>query len=230
MLLLAAGLGRRFGSPTPKVYLECAGTTLVERSLARLAAVTDDREIIVACPPEADWEGEGSPAAFTARLEAAGATRIVTGGASRQESMQRCLDASDPEAGVVLVHDAARPFFPVEAVRKAIAHAEAGDSALLAIPAPDTLKRVDPEGRVEATVDRAGVWLAQTPQVMPRASLLRALDEARRTGFDGTDDVSLLERLGETVHVVTGSPTNIKITSPQDMGLAEQIAAAEKTT
>jgi len=95
----------------------------------------------------------------------------------------------------------------------------------LAIPAPDTLKRVE-DGAVAATIDRSEIWLAQTPQVIRRTVLLQAIEHARTTGFVGTDDVSLVEHLGSPVTVVPGSPANLKITRPEDLPLAEAILAA----
>jgi 2-C-methyl-D-erythritol 4-phosphate cytidylyltransferase len=154
-----------------------------------------------------------------------GDLQIVDGGDSRQDSMQRCLAAAD-QAHLVLVHDAARPLLPVAATRNCIEAAARTGAALLAIPAPDTLKRVR-DGVVEATIERGGIWLAQTPQVIRRSLLEQALEHARATGFVGTDDVSLVEHLGATVTVVQGSSTNLKITRADDLPLAEAILAAE---
>ena len=150
--------------------------------------------------------------------------RTVDGGETRQESMQRCLHAAGP-VDLVLVHDAARPLLPIAATRQCIEAAAATGAALLAIPAPDTLKRVG-DGAVAATIDRSGIWLAQTPQVIRRSVLLQALEHARATGFTGTDDVSLVEHLGAPVAVVPGSPANLKITRPEDLPLCEAILAA----
>ncbi len=227
MLLLAAGRGQRFGGDRPKVYVECAGRTLLRRSLDRLAAVHEPREIILAAHPEDRvrfLDGEMDA------LRAAGLDAVVDGGATRQESMRRALAAADPAAELVLVHDAARPFFPVAAARRAIERAAAVGAALLAIPAPDTLKRVDDDHRILETVDRSGIWLAQTPQVLRRELLIRALDEAERIDYQGTDDVSLLERMGATVEVVAGAATNLKITQPEDIELATLIAQREDAT
>jgi 2-C-methyl-D-erythritol 4-phosphate cytidylyltransferase len=152
--------------------------------------------------------------------------QVVDGGASRQESMQRGLLAVGTGADLVLVHDAARALLPIAATRTCLETAARHGAALLAIPAADTMKRVQGQS-VIGTVDRSGIWLAQTPQVIRRELLQRALAHAVATGFEGTDDVSLVEHLGERVEVVTGSPTNLKITRPEDLPLAEAILAAE---
>lgn len=198
---------------------------MLRRSVERLAAVTAGMgEIILAAHPDDRRELLASE---LGALEAAGLTRVVDGGDTRQDSMRRALAASDPSFPLVLVHDAARPFAPIEATRRACERAAAVGAACLAIPAPDTLKRVDDHHRIVETVDRAGIWLAQTPQVAQRALLERALELAEREGFAGTDDASLLERAGATVEVVLGSPTNLKITTTQDLALASLIAEQE---
>lgn len=231
MLLLAAGRGTRFGGPVPKAWLPLGGRTLLARSAERLARAlpagmaaealalvhADDRATYVA------QHGADVERALGGRCP----LRFVDGGATRQESMQNGLAACSPDVDLVLVHDAARALLPIAATRACIAAAAAHGAALLALPAPDTLKKVSPEGLVERTVDRAGIWLAQTPQVIRRELLARAMASAAQAGFLGTDDVSLVERLGEPVAVVRGSPTNIKITAPDDLPLAEAILAAD---
>ena len=224
MLLLAAGRSVRFGGECPKAYLECAGKSLLVRSLERLVAVGAPGEIILAVHPEdrARFIDPQEPA-----LRRIGLDQVVDGGSSRQESMARALATSDPAFPLVLVHDAARPFFPVEASRLLLRRAAETGAACLAIPAPDTLKRVREDGRIRETLDRSDVWLAQTPQAARRELLLSALEKAKRDGYQGTDDVSLLENLGIDAVVVPGSPTNIKITTPQDIEFATALAAQE---
>lgn len=229
-MLLAAGRGTRFGGPVPKAWLPLGGRTLLARSAERLARAlpegmaaealalvhADDRSTYVA------QHGPDVERALGGRCP----LRFVDGGATRQESMRNGLAACGPDVDLVLVHDAARALLPIAATRACIAAAAAHGAALLALPAPDTLKKVSPEGLVERTVDRAGVWLAQTPQVIRRDLLARAMASAAQAGFLGTDDVSLVERLGEPVAVVRGSPANLKITAPEDLPLAEAILAA----
>jgi 2-C-methyl-D-erythritol 4-phosphate cytidylyltransferase len=225
MLLLAAGRGSRFGGPVPKAYLPLQGKPLVLHAaerLARAVPLRDGSQLVVVVHPE-DRDTHLRP--LLPALMALGDVRFTDGGDSRQESMQRGLAAAGPTADFVLVHDAARALLPVEATRACVQAAERRGAALLAIPAPDTLKRVR-DDCVAATVDRAGIWLAQTPQVIRRDLLLRAFAHAAATGFSGTDDVSLVEHLGEPVAVVAGAPTNLKITRQEDLPLASALLAS----
>jgi 2-C-methyl-D-erythritol 4-phosphate cytidylyltransferase len=224
MLLLAAGRGVRFGGLVPKAFLPLLGKPLLLHAAERLTAACarNDRVALVVVVHPAD-RARLDP--WMPSLAHLGDVRFADGGASRQESMQRGLAAAPADADLVLVHDAARPLVPVDAVRECLAAAARTGAALLAIPAPDTLKRVR-DDRVEATLDRDGIWLAQTPQVLRRELLERALAAAAASGFTGTDDVSLAERIGAPIEVVRGSPTNLKITRSDDLPLAEAILAA----
>jgi 2-C-methyl-D-erythritol 4-phosphate cytidylyltransferase len=230
ILVLAAGRGTRLGGPVPKAYLPVKGEPLLCRSIRRLAALVgtqDNWEIVLAADPT-DRAAHLEP--LLPRLEELGLGQVVAGGATRQESMARALAASNGETELVLVHDAARPFFPLDAAAEAIQKARHVGAALLAVPVPDTVKQVDDEGRVSATVNRHGLWLAQTPQVMRRDLLEQALAAAENEGAMASDDVGLLERLGHPVAVVVGSSRNIKITTQADLELAELLAAAEDET
>lgn len=224
MLLLAAGRGVRFGGQRPKAWVGCAGQSLVRRCVSRLAALGVSSEIVLAVQA-ADRQTWLEPELEA--LRRAGLTRVVDGGATRQQSMRLALAASDPGSELVLVHDAARPLFPLAPAREAIRRAQSVGAALLAVPLPDTLKRVAGDGRVLQTLDRRGLWLAQTPQVARRRLLEEALARAEREGYEGTDEASLLEHAGTRVEVVLGSSHNVKVTTRADLELAEQIAARQ---
>lgn len=228
MLLLAAGRGSRFGGPVPKAFLTLAGRALVVASAARLVAAmqpTDEWQLLVVVHPD-DREQHVTRwlPALREVVGGRGQMGIVDGGDSRQDSMRRALATVADDVDLVLIHDAARALFPVDATRECIAAAQQVGAALLAVPAADTLKQVAAD-RVVATVPRAGVWQAQTPQVVRRELMTRALEHAARTGFTGTDDVSLVEHLGADVAIVRGTTTNLKITEPGDLRLAEAILA-----
>lgn len=229
MLLLAAGRGSRFGGPLPKAYLLLAGRPLLVHSTRRLVAAlgADDRVQVIVVVHPTDRDTHLAP--WLAELERIAAPRgtlhVVDGGDSRQESMTRGLAAVDADADVVAVHDAARALVPPAAVQQCLATALRTGAALLAVPATDTQKKVV-DGLVVTTVDRTGIWLAQTPQVVWPDLLRRAVANAAALGIEGTDDVSLVERLGQPVAVVNGSATNLKITHPGDLALAEAILAA----
>lgn len=213
----------------PKAYLSLGGRTLLVASASRLLRALPAKttcELLVLVHP--DDRTTHLAACLPQLREVVGShcpLRLVDGGNTRQESMQNGLAACAPDTDLVLVHDAARALLPIAATRACIDAAHSIGAALLAIPAPDTLKRVADQ-RVVATLDRTGTWLAQTPQVIRRDLLARALAHAALTGFVGTDDVSLVEHLGEPVAVVRGTPTNVKITQPDDLPLAEAILAA----
>ena len=208
------------GSSTPKVYLPIGGVPILVRSVRRLAKLADSAEIVLAVHPEDRSKHLDS---LLPELTELGVTKVVDGGSSRQESMRRALAAAGQERDFILIHDAARPFFPIDATRDAIEAAQATGAALLATPVPDTLKRISDDHTVKATLDRSGVWLAQTPQIIRRD----LLEQGLKSGFDATDDVSLVEQLGGQVMIVPGSSRNLKITSPSDLELAELIANLE---
>jgi 2-C-methyl-D-erythritol 4-phosphate cytidylyltransferase len=226
MLLLAAGRGSRFGGPVPKAYLQLGGRPLLvhaaERLLRAMPPDVATRVVLLVHPDDRDRY----LAPHLADLRAmAPDLLVVDGGASRQQSMQNGLAACDADTDLVLIHDAARALVPIAASRDCVLAGARHGAALLAIPAADTMKRVHGD-RVQRTVDREDIWLAQTPQVVRFELLRRAMAHAERTHFAGTDDVSLVEHLGEPAVVVPGSPTNLKITRPEDLPLAAAILAA----
>jgi 2-C-methyl-D-erythritol 4-phosphate cytidylyltransferase len=193
-------------------------------ALDRLRAAAPDADFVLAVHPDDRLPHVGP---LLAELTAAGVRTVVDGGATRQDSMRRAFAAVAADRDLIAVHDAARPFPPVAAVREALARAAAHGAALLAVPAPDTLKQVDADRRVRSTVDRATIWLAQTPQVIRRDRLERALARAAADGFDGTDDVSLCEHDGQPVEVVLGDRRNLKVTTPDDLAIATALAGLE---
>ena len=215
----------------PKAFLRLAGRPLwlhsAERLLQALPPDTTAQMVLLVHPDDRATHLAACWHAITDTAVGANLL-VVDGGATRQESMRNGLAACTADTDLVLVHDAARALLPIQATRACIAAAAERGAALLAVPVPDTLKRVH-QHDVAGTLDRTGIWLAQTPQVVRHELLVRALAHATRTGFEGTDDVSLVEHLGEPVVVVPGSPTNLKITRPEDLPLAEAILAAGLT-
>lgn len=230
MLLLAAGRGSRFGGPVPKAFLPLRGRTLLvasaDRLLRALPTIARGELVVLVHPDDRATHVAACLPQLRELVGARCALRLVDGGATRQESMRNGLAACAADTDLVLVHDAARALLPIEATRACIEAACATGAALLGVPAADTMKRVA-GGRVIHTVDREGVWLAQTPQVVRRELLARALSHAERQGIAVTDDVALVEALGEPVAIVRGAPTNLKITAPDDLALAEAILAAD---
>jgi 2-C-methyl-D-erythritol 4-phosphate cytidylyltransferase len=218
----AAGSGARLGGGLSKQYLPLAGMPILARTLAAFESSAVIHAIVVVAPPGDETRCR------TVAVEPYGWTKIlaiVPGGAARQESVARGLDAAGADASIVVVHDAARPLVSEELIRRVVEAAAVSGAALAALPVVDTLKRGGGDGGMIATVDREGLWAAQTPQAF-RAGVFRdAVARARADGFVGTDDASLVERLGLPVTLVEGEPENFKITRAEDLARAEDILA-----
>ncbi|MES2842140.1 MAG: 2-C-methyl-D-erythritol 4-phosphate cytidylyltransferase [Pseudomonadota bacterium] len=217
-LLPCAGTGSRAGTEVPKQYQPILELPMVLHTLAALRAVARlERLVVVAAPGDAFWT-TGYP----------GVSALRCGGSSRAESvfngLQAMLDQGTNPQDWVLVHDAARCLVTapmVDALIDACLHDPVG--GLLAVPLPDTLK-AESDGRVTATVDRAGKWLAQTPQMFRLGTLHAALAATAPQGFAGvTDEASAMEMAGHLPLLVQGSSRNFKITYPDDFALAEAI-------
>jgi 2-C-methyl-D-erythritol 4-phosphate cytidylyltransferase len=221
----AAGEGRRLHGPARKQFrLLCGVPVLVWtlRALARSGVV--DRVVLVVPPGEEGRCCEAVLAPFQQAVDA-----LVAGGADRQASVAAGLQAAGGDTDLILVHDAARPLVPPETIRAAVACAADHGAALVAVPVSDTIKLVGPDDAVERTLPRGRLWAAQTPQVF-RAALLRAAHErAEADGLRATDESALVERLGHPVRVVPGTPENLKITTPQDLLVAEELLRARMT-
>jgi len=224
-LVVAAGVGRRFGGTVPKQFLPLGGHPLLAHSLRALAAPGLVDGLVVAVPPGAEARCR---AEVIAPLGLPVPVEVVAGGPERQASVRAALERADPGADLVLVHDGVRPFVPRRDVEAVLAAARAHGAAILALPVRDTLKRAAAGGSVPLvieTVPREGLWGALTPQAFRRDLLLRAHGAAAAAGLQGTDDAALVERLGHSVAIVPGWPGNIKVTGPEDLALAEALLA-----
>ena len=242
VIIPAAGLGTRMApssdkdrrdSPS-KQFKELGGIPILVRTLRKFAAIPAVHQIVVAlrhdeiAPFRAQLERQ-FPEVLAKRLH------LVAGGEHRQDTVANALaaiasnpNAVNPDAAypddLVLVHDAVRPFVTAETIHDVIAAAAKHGAAIAGWPAVDTIKQVDrtAEGAIiKTTIPRAGVVMAQTPQGFRYDVLKKAFDDAAADGFVGTDEASLIERAGQPVVVVMGSASNIKITTPADMELAE---------
>lgn len=236
VIIPAAGLGTRMApmpsamdaktkKPHPsKQFSELAGTPILIHTLRKFAVVEAVSEIWIALR-ENEVEGFRERLAKEAADVLKKKVELVVGGEHRQQSVEHALNAVSAAADdVVLVHDAVRPLVTAEIIHEVIEAAKKHGAALAALPAVDTVKQVErtAEGAiVKATIPRAGVVLAQTPQGFHYSVIKKVFDEAAADGFMGTDEASLAERSGHPVAVVMGSPRNIKITNPGDMELAE---------
>ena len=225
VILPAAGLGTRMGKGTAekagtsrKQFMLLDGSPILVHTVRKFAASPQVGEIVIAVRAEdTDWVRDLVASEFKDRV------RVVAGGNSRQESVENALGALGSECELVAVHDAVRPFIDLETIHKVFEEAAETGAAIVAVPAVDTVKQVirgTTHVRVRATLPREKLVMAQTPQVFRRDLLLRAFEEARKDGFIGTDESSMVERLDVEVSVVPGSDRNIKITKPTDMELA----------
>lgn len=224
-LVVAAGRGSRMGAETPKQYLRFDGKTVLTHTLERIAdsEIADSLTVVIHQDDRLLYD-----AAVGALRPSAAAllTEPVTGGQTRQASVRNGLEslvARVPD--LVLIHDGARPCPSTELVRRAAATAERHGAAIPALPVTDTLKQVDPAGRLIGSVDRASVRAVQTPQAF-RFSLI--LDAHRKAaGGDLTDDAAIAEQAGHAVYVFDGDPANRKITTMQDLREVEALARSK---
>ncbi len=148
---------------------------------------------------------------------------LVVGGKERQDSVMNGLQKLGPDASIVLVHDGVRPFVTHDMIRESVDRAGKGESVAVGVPLKDTVKEVDEKQMVRHTLERSRLWAIQTPQTFPVKVLVRAYEECCRQNIYGTDDAMLVERTGGKVRVIMGSYENIKITTPGDLILAEEI-------
>jgi len=215
----AAGEGRRFPGAEPKQYRSLLGMPVLVRTIQALwAAGVVDRLILVV------------PAGQEVRCRAdilepfdASVDLLVPGGADRQASVYAGLQAVDGPTDVIVVHDAARPLVSPEAIRAAVAAATAEGAAVVAVRVTDTIKVARADGTVRETPGRESLWAAQTPQAFRATVLREAHARALADGVRSTDDAALVERLPHSVRLVPGSPENLKLTTPADWALAEEI-------
>lgn len=228
VILPTAGLGTRMGRSGRKQFLVLDGAPIFLHTARKFAAVAEVCEIIIAVRPEdRDWVAE-----IVRDADLPKPVRVVDGGDTRQESVERAFASVDATADLVAVHDAVRPFIDLETISKVFAEAAARGAAIVGVVPVDTVKQVGKvsgnRAQIRTTIPRERLVLAQTPQVFRYVLLKRALAAARADGFTGTDESSLVERLDETeVSVVLGSDRNIKITKPSDMDLARLYAREE---
>ena len=221
VILPAAGSSSRFHDQHyKKPFAPLANKPVWLYSAERFLARADVKQVLLVISPE---DREDFLSKFGANVAILG-VELVEGGAERAESVAQALARVKPEMEYVCVHDAARPCLADAWITSVFEAAVRSGAAILAIPVSGTLKRVSSDQRIEATVDRENLWEAQTPQVFRRQLLLDA--HAQRGGFAATDDAQLVERLGHAVTVVPGSPINLKITTREDLRLAEQALKA----
>lgn len=204
---------------TRKAFLELAGEPLLLHALRPFLDRSDVTSLAVALPADEAIEPPEWIRGLDPRM------RLVTGGATRAQSVAAALAALDPDVEIVLVHDAARPLLTGEIIDRCVAAVGNEVGAVAGWPVVDTLKEVDDEGWIVSTPDRGRIRHAQTPQAFPRARLVEAYRRAGVEGGSATDDAAVFERAGGRVRIVEGAPWNLKVTVPEDLVVAEAFMA-----
>jgi len=225
-VIVAAGKGVRMNCATRKQYLELDGLPLLSITLKAFDRCSLIDEIILVVP--ADDIGF----CIEKIIGPAGIQKKVTpvaGGLKRQDSVYKGLLAVNEKESTVVIHDGVRPFVNLSSIEECIREAFLHGACILGLPVSDTLKLADDSGYIKKTLERDSVWLAQTPQTFEYSLIRKAHERAREEGFRGTDDASLVERLGEKVRIIRGSINNIKITAPEDLVTAAAILGSGKS-
>lgn len=217
-IIVAAGEGKRFGTTTPKQFLEIAGKPLIIYTLERFETCPEIDEIVLVLPPTAVADFHSISQNYNLKKLSA----VVAGGDARSVSVRNGLDAVDAEtAGIIAVHDGARPLVTAEEISATIQKAEETGAACLVAPVTDTIKEISDEVILQ-TIDRERLRRALTPQCFQYEILRRAFEESN-LGEAATDESCLVEKLGISVSVVEGSGKNIKITHSEDFAIAESL-------
>lgn len=219
VVIVAAGTGSRTGSSELKQFRWVAGKPMLLHTVQAFQMRPDVAMVVVVLPRS--HAGDPPPWLFQSDIAR---LLVSVGGRERGESVRNGLQDLPPEARFVLIHDAARPLVTDATVSAVIAAARTGVGAVAALPVVDTLKRVDADSHVVATVDRAGLWRAQTPQGFPRDMINDVYQRASGDGSWATDDSALCERYGFPVVVVPGAERAMKITTEEDFAIADVLS------
>ena len=219
----AAGASRRMGGDTNKNFLKLMGEPILIRTLKTFSKVERVNFLIVVVSAH-EIETVEQLLSATPELKP---WRVTVGGSERQYSIANGLKLLPDDAQIVLVHDAARPLVTVQTIDNVIDAAELFGGAIAAVPAKDTIKVIDADNFVRYTPPRKDLAVVQTPQGFRREILLRAYEKAADENFLGTDDSSLVERLGVRIKIIDGGYHNIKVTTPEDIHVAETFLRSE---
>jgi 2-C-methyl-D-erythritol 4-phosphate cytidylyltransferase len=222
VILVAGGRGQRLGGSVSKQFQSIAGQPMLLRALRPFTSHPEVGRVAIVLPSAVLV----APPEWLVKL-AGQLVTFVAGGAERMDSVENGLSRLGSECSIILTHDAARPFVSREVIDAVIARVRLGESAIAARPVSDTLKSERTEDGatlVGGTIPREGVWRAQTPQGFPRDVLQAAFAHAKQSGMRGTDEAALVEKIGQRIHLVADSIWNLKVTTPDDLVLAELIA------
>lgn len=219
-VIAAAGKGSRMGMEQNKQYVEVLGKPVLARTIQTFEDCSLVDEIIITT---SEAEVEHCKKNIVGKYGFSKVKAVVAGGASRQQSVFNGLQQVSADSIIVLIHDGARPFIDTGSISACISAAKENGAACAAVPVKDTIKRADTEGFVDGTIDRSSLWSIQTPQAFQYGLIMEAHRRAASEGFAGTDDAVLAERLGHRVRLIMCSYYNIKITTKEDLTIAESI-------
>lgn len=225
VIIPAAGSGTRMGSRLPKPFIELMGAPILEHTIRSFVEVGIISQILIATSKE--WFGVVEKI-FQSFSEFGIDMQVVEGGEERQYSIHNAISHIRNDIDLIAVHDAVRPFVKKSQIEQCCTVALEAGGSILAVPAKDTIKKVDEHFVIESTPDRSVLWQAQTPQVFKKDLLISSYKSALESGYLGTDDASLVERFGGQVKVVEGDRENLKITYPIDLEVAKLILRMDK--
>ncbi len=219
-VIVSAGKGQRFSEGRKKQFVSLAGKPVLAHTLDRFERCPLVEAVLLVIGEE---DIDYCFREIIEKYQYKKIFHVVPGGKHRQDSVKNGIDALSGDVEIVLIHDGVRPFITEEMIENAIRSAIRFQAVVLAMPVKETIKMADPDGKVLRTLDRNSLWQVQTPQAFQAGLIRQALRKASEDGFLGTDDASLVERLGVEVHIVPGSYSNIKITTPEDLVLAHHL-------
>ena len=217
-IIPAGGSGKRMQEKQSKQYLLLNGVPVLVHTLRIFQGSPMIDEIFLIVP---EYDVGFVRQSVAEKFGISKVSRVLPGGRERQDSVRNGINAVINDHDIVVIHDGVRPFVSEELVHAAITEASEEDAVAVGVPVKDTIKSVDDHAWVRETLDRSGLWLTQTPQVFKRDVIKRAYAIAYEDNYYGTDDASLVERIGINVKMIRGSYDNIKITTKDDIILAE---------
>ncbi len=212
-------MGLRLGLEKPKALVSFAGKPLLIHTLERFRTIGLLSGAVITVPPNREGEFEH----ILCKAFPDNAFALIAGGRERQDSVEKALNALDESVEIVVIHDAARPFVSKASIQASIEAAIEHGAATVAIPCSDTILTAKEGDFLAGTPDRHRLWACQTPQTFRVDVIKKAHKYAREHGFSGTDDATLVQRMGAPVKLVKGTPFNFKITTGEDVALAEAI-------
>ncbi|MDR1774577.1 MAG: 2-C-methyl-D-erythritol 4-phosphate cytidylyltransferase, partial [Clostridioides sp.] len=216
-IIVAAGSGKRMNLDINKQFIKLQGKEIIAITISKFYNNPDISEIIVCIKEEEKDIFDSIFKKYNFKN-----IKIAFGGKERQDTINNGLNLLDKNSEIVLIHDGARPFVSEKIIKDTILSCMENKAVIVAVPVKDTIKIVQ-NGEIQITPNRANIWAAQTPQVFQKEIITNAYKKAYNDNFYGTDDSSLVERIGYKVKIVSGNYDNIKITSPEDLSIAESI-------